>query len=195
MPKSKEADAPWEQQPGESTKAFEAFATYRDLGAKRSTARVAQKLGKSKTLTDRWSSQWMWVERVRAYDRDLDKQAREQAVKDVRSMTNRHIRIAMSIQAKAVSALEELDTKKLSPKLMLDFIDKATKLESHNRLSEAGYDKHGLPVAMTVEQQQPEEKAADEFDIEAIRKKMDGMTDEQLAQYEALCDMFRDGKG
>jgi hypothetical protein len=197
MPRCKEVpESLWEQQPGESVKAFEAFSVYRNLGVRRSTARVAQQLGKSKTLMDRWSSQWFWVERVRAYDRDLDKKAREQAVKDVRSMTNRHIRIAMKLQERAVKALEDLPTEKLTPKLMLDFLDKATKLERYNRLDEAGYDKD-TPTAIQAQDsaaEPAEEKAEGELDIDAIRRKMDEMTDEQLAQYEALCDMFRGDK-
>jgi hypothetical protein len=59
---------PWDRQPGETGPAYEAFVTYRDLGYARSTASVAQKLGKSKTLMDRWSGLWNWVERTEAWD-------------------------------------------------------------------------------------------------------------------------------
>ncbi len=140
MPKRQEAEALWEQQPGESAKAFEAFAAYRDMGTSRSTAKVAQKLSKSKTLIDRWSGTWNWVERVRAYDRELDKQAHARAVQDVRQMTDRHIRIAMQLQRKALEALDQLDINKLSPKMQLAFLTKATEIERLNRLSAAGMD-------------------------------------------------------
>ena len=98
MPKRQEAENPWEQQPGESAKAFEAFAIYRDMGVERSVRKVAQQLNKSLTLIGRWSSNHNWPERARAYDRDLDKRAHDQAVREVRNMTNRHIRIAMTLQ-------------------------------------------------------------------------------------------------
>lgn len=143
MPKRKEADAPWEQQPGESAKAFEAFATYRDLGAERSVRKVSQKLAKNLTTIKDWSVKWSWVERSRAYDRELDRQAREQAVRDVQQMTNRHIRIAMQLQHKALEALETLDVKALSPKMQLAFLAKATELERLNRLGAAGMDETG----------------------------------------------------
>lgn len=143
MPKRTESTAPWEQQPGESAKAFEAFETYRDMGAARSNAKVGQKLGKSKTLIDRWSSAYNWPDRARAYDRDLDRQAHEQAVRNVQQMTNRHIRIAMQLQAKALAALENLDAEQLTPKMMLAFLTKATELERVNRLNEAGMDEDG----------------------------------------------------
>lgn len=144
MPKRQEPDiAPWEQQPGESAKAFEAFAIYRDMGVERSVRKVTQRLNKSLTLIGKWSSRYNWPERARAYDRDLDRQARAQAVREVRSMTNRHIRIAMQLQAKALEALEQLNVATLSPKMQLAFLAKATEIERMNRLSAAGMDDSG----------------------------------------------------
>ena len=144
MPKRQEPEiAPWEQQPGESAKAFEAFAIYRDMGVERSVRKVTQRLNKSLTLIGKWSSAYNWPERARAYDRDLDRQAHAQAVREVRSMTNRHIRIAMQLQAKALQALEQLDVTTLSPKMQLAFLTKATEIERMNRLSAAGMDDSG----------------------------------------------------
>ena len=144
MPKRQEPDiAPWEQQPGESAKAFEAFAIYRDMGVERSVRKVTQRLNKSLTLIGKWSSRYNWPKRARAYDRDLDRQAHAQAVRDVRSMTNRHIRIAMQLQAKALEALEQLNVATLSPKMQLAFLAKATEIERMNRLSAAGMDDSG----------------------------------------------------
>ena len=143
MPKRTGSTAPWEQQPGESAKAFEAFETYRDMGASRSNAKVGQKLGKSKTLIDRWSSAYNWPDRARAYDRDLDRQAHDQAVRSVQQMTDRHIRISMTLQAKALDALENLETNQLTPKMILAFLTKATELERVNRLNKAGMDEDG----------------------------------------------------
>ena len=144
MPKRQEPDiAPWEQQPGESAKAFEAFAIYRDMGVERSVRKVTQRLNQSLTLIGKWSSRYNWPERARAYDRDLDRQAHAQAVREVRSMTNRHIRIAMQLQAKALEALEQLNVATLSPKMQLAFLAKATEIERMNRLSAAGMDDSG----------------------------------------------------
>jgi hypothetical protein len=56
---------PGERQPKETAVAFEAFRCYLEMGPSRSVAKVGQALGKSKTLIDRWSSRWGWVERVR----------------------------------------------------------------------------------------------------------------------------------
>ena len=57
----------FEQKPDESAKAFEAFNTYLNMGAQRALEAVAQKLGKSKTLMERWSKRHNWVARVDAH--------------------------------------------------------------------------------------------------------------------------------
>lgn len=59
---------PGQRQPKETAVAFEAFRAYLEMGPSRSVAKVGQALGKSKTLIDRWSSRWDWVERVRAVE-------------------------------------------------------------------------------------------------------------------------------
>ena len=134
MPKG--TDKPWERQKGESDKAYEAFVTYRDMGTNRSIRAVAQKLAKSRTQIGKWSSGWEWMERVRAYDNELEKEARAKAVKDRNDMTERHIKIAMQLQKKALEALTSLKVKAMSPKDIKEFIKMATDLERLNRTLE-----------------------------------------------------------
>ena len=62
---------PFEQQPKESAKAFAAFAEYLNQGPTRSLEAVGQKLGKSVSLIERWSSRWNWTERVLAHAEHL----------------------------------------------------------------------------------------------------------------------------
>jgi hypothetical protein len=73
--------------PSESAKAYAALVVYAEMGAERSTAKVAQKLGKSIALMNRWSSQHRWVERARAYDAHLaelaQQRAAEQYIQDI----------------------------------------------------------------------------------------------------------------
>src|SRR5215471_13334670 len=63
----------FEQQPKESAKAFAAFRTYLELGPERSLAAVAEKLGKSKTMIERWSRKFDWSARVQAHAAHLAK--------------------------------------------------------------------------------------------------------------------------
>ena len=59
---------PWDRQAGESSKAYEAFVTYRDEGFDRTLRSVGETLGKSHAVLSRWSSAWDWVARAAAWD-------------------------------------------------------------------------------------------------------------------------------
>lgn len=133
---AKWTDKPWERQKGESEKAYEAFAAYRDMGPERTVAAVVERLQKSRSLLDRWKERWDWKERARAYDNELEKEARAKAVKDRRAMTERHIGIAMQLQKKALEALGSLSVEDMSPKDIKEYIKMATDLERLNRTLE-----------------------------------------------------------
>ena len=126
-------DKLWERQKNESEKAFEAFKIYRDMGQKRTVSAVVEKLGKSRSLIDRWKEQWNWKERVRAYDNELEKQAKEKAIKDYKAMTEQHIKIAVKLQKKALKAFDNLKIEEMSPKDIKEFIKMATDLERLSR--------------------------------------------------------------
>jgi len=57
----------FEQQPRESAKAFAAFSLYLGMGPERSLATVAERVGKSKTMIERWSRRFDWPARVAAH--------------------------------------------------------------------------------------------------------------------------------
>lgn len=126
-------DKAWERQAGESEKAFEAFTVYRDMGEERTFTAVCRKLGKSRTLIDRWNKRWNWRERARAYDNDMERAARAKAVKDRQAMTERHIGIAALLQKKAVEALKALESDDLSSREIREYIKLGTDLERLNR--------------------------------------------------------------
>lgn len=80
---------PWERQPGETAKAFQAFRAYRDLYPPRDRSVLAayrQAKGKPHArraagIWNRWCAEHAWVERAHAYDlhrEQLERQAREE---------------------------------------------------------------------------------------------------------------------
>src|SRR4051812_28075871 len=69
----------FEQQEKESDKAFLAFSLYLNLGPERSLAKVAEKLGRSKRLMEKWSLRTNWPERVAAYNAHMAVVEREVA--------------------------------------------------------------------------------------------------------------------
>ena len=68
----------WERVEGESPRAYSAFQCYRDLGPERSLATASelyygrQSGGKAAGQISKWSRQFEWVDRARAYDDFLD---------------------------------------------------------------------------------------------------------------------------
>lgn len=108
MAKVKEDIKPWEQQDGETTKQFQAFSIYRDMGEERSLSEVARTLNKSRALLGRWSAANKWVERVAAWDREQDRIARQEQIKDIKKMRKRHADTGTLMVAVAQKALQKM---------------------------------------------------------------------------------------
>lgn len=131
---------PWERQFNESHQAFEAFHEYCLLGAKRTQAKVAAKLGKSTHLMDRWSSKWKWRERARAYDNELVRQEIDEKRAEIAEMRKRQIDTGRFLQSKALDALvkkaKEADGDGLKfeeIRDLLNLITKGSEMEEHAR--------------------------------------------------------------
>ena len=138
MPSYTNSTAPWERQKGESEKAYEAFSLYLKLGAERTISAVVKELKKSRSLIDRWKDRWDWEERVREYYNDTERKAKKEAEKGLREMYTRQVKVAMTMQAKALKALDMLDVEAMSPKDIKEYIKIATDLERLNRTMSAG---------------------------------------------------------
>ena len=116
---SEPSPAPWEQQPGESARAFGAFCVYRDLGPRRTLRAAAASFYRRtaaalKRQLEKWSSAFRWVERAAAWDRHLDAEARQAQETARREMAERHAREARALQAKALERLRALRPEELS---------------------------------------------------------------------------------
>ena len=138
MPNNTNNAALWERQKGESEQAYAAFSLYRDKGLDRTLIVVAEELQKSYTLIRRWKEHWEWEDRVREYDNDQERKAKKEAEKGLRQMYNRQVKVAMTMQAKALAALEQLEIEAMSPKDIKEYIKIATDLERLNRTLSAG---------------------------------------------------------
>lgn len=140
----------WERLPGESSKAYEAFCIYRDLGVDRSiekTAKSRLKPGSYSWLRN-WSSKYNWVERARAYDDYLEREKRKEQEKAILEMVERHTKEAMALQQKALERLKSLDPNELSTRDILSYLMEAIKLE---RLSRGEPNEVQSPIKVVVE--------------------------------------------
>lgn len=128
---------PWERQPDETPKPYEAFCIYRDLGINRTRAAVAEKLSKSESLISRWSSQYQWVNRAAAWDDEQERIEREitqkQQREDIKKMRKRHAAIATQMLVKASMALQSLKDDEVKAADISRMVDVASKLERISR--------------------------------------------------------------
>ncbi|WP_194522383.1 hypothetical protein [Cellulosimicrobium sp. JZ28] len=115
--------------PGESAKAHEAFRLYCAQGAARSTARVAQELGKTKTLVDRWSSRWQWVARAAEHDAALHREEDAAMRERARTMGRRHADAAAALMVRALRALQAVTPQEIAPRDAVRMFDVATRVE------------------------------------------------------------------
>lgn len=84
----------WTRREDETTPAYEAFRAYLNLGGKRSLLNVAQELSKSEQMLKRWSAQYSWVERARAYDSYLMVAETDGHAEELARVRNRHMALA-----------------------------------------------------------------------------------------------------
>ena len=128
---------PWERQPGESARAFRAFAVYRDMGLGRTLEATGRQVsggnpGRKKGTTGcirNWYQKFNWAERARAWDNEQDRIWREQQTKARKEMLERHVKQAKALQLKAIERIARMKPDELKPGEVLDYFIQAAKME------------------------------------------------------------------
>lgn len=148
---------PWERQPNETPKAFDAFSVFRDLDPQtRSGVIVAERLGKSYSLMQKWSQKYGWVARAAAWDEEKDRVKREAEqkaqIEDIKKMRKRHTAVAVKMIETAEAALKVIDPADVKPADVTRLMDSATKIERISRgdVGEVIEERQGESVAPTV---------------------------------------------
>jgi hypothetical protein len=138
---SEEEKHAWARQPRETSRAYELFCAYRDLGTERSLRKLKQGTNGAPNVNrlKRLSTRWNWVERCQAYDDYLEYQDRLRQEKERRQMRERHAKIAVLGQNIAVKGLEKLLAKvqdgeqAVSPADLTRLLDTSVKVERLSR--------------------------------------------------------------
>ena len=119
----------WERQPGETSKQYDQFCVYRDLGRSRTMAKVAEMLAKAPGWIRTVAARLDWVRRAHAWDREQDRMFSMSLIDRRRDMSERHARLATAFQNKIVQRLQTLDVAKMSAADLARWLEVATKLE------------------------------------------------------------------
>ena len=100
---------PFEQQPREGNKPYEAFRLYLEMGSERSLEAVRIKCGKSARLIQRWSGKFNWPGRVQAYHAHLAEVERKaiesMAIEKAVEWANMHEALKRQMWRKAEEAI------------------------------------------------------------------------------------------
>jgi hypothetical protein len=131
----------WDQQPQESSKAFQRFTQYRDMGAGRSLRKLAKDLELNPSTLAEISKKNNWQERVTAFDAYIDKASQHNQIAQVKAMKRRQIVLALRAQKVAEKGLKKLLRdmddehllRKLSPEGLSKILDTGCRLERLNR--------------------------------------------------------------
>lgn len=128
---------PWERREDETSRAYEAFCTYRDIGPGRSIAKTGQLLGKNQTTLEQWSSKYGWVKRAAAWDDEQERiertTAQKEQLKAIKDMRKRHADLGQAMLIKAARALAKLPDDEIKPQDISRMVDVASKLERISR--------------------------------------------------------------
>lgn len=129
---------PWDQQPGESSRAFKAFQFYRDMGPKRSLQKAMDATkdfeeGAIHTGAFVWSTKYNWVNRVIEFDRYMDRIEIEQRKEAIKEMAERHAKIAVGFLSKVIGRLKNVDVDRLTNDQLIKWFDVAAKIERLSR--------------------------------------------------------------
>jgi hypothetical protein len=116
------ATYPWERQDSESDRSFEAFEAYRQMGLARSLTKVAEKLGKSLQLIDRWALRDQWKMRVLAWDRHEARLTNERVILGTASMRERMTVLAMQMQSRAQGRILKMTEKEIARMRPIDVV-------------------------------------------------------------------------
>lgn len=140
---------PYERQPKETEKAFQAFTYYRDLGFERTIEKATviyrdhygmEEVEYGNRILQGWSSKFGWVIRAEAWDRRLDAEKRKLQLKDIERMRQKHILLAEACQDIVVAELKKFkhlaktaDFRTISASELTKILEVAVKLERQSK--------------------------------------------------------------
>jgi hypothetical protein len=129
----------WERQLNESTKAYERFCLYRDMGAHRSLRKLAEDLGLNLTTLADNSKKHSWQIRASEFDDFIEQATRQNQLAQVRAMKRRQIVLALKAQKVALLGLKKLlreiesSEARVKPEGLAKLLDSGCRLERLNR--------------------------------------------------------------
>ena len=122
----------WEQQKGESQKAYAAFSVYLEL-ENRSISKVAEKLSVSIPNIRKWSGKNNWLARAAAYDSSIVEAKRKAIIKQAEKDAIRKNEVSDLLYEKAKPALAQLSLHRISAHGIVEMLTLSNALRDESR--------------------------------------------------------------
>lgn len=119
----------WERQDDEHDKAWLAFRTFRE---NRDKFKTAEQTGIPIHTVRNYATLYRWSDRVKAWDRYVDKETQQAEIRAVAEMRVRHVQVSQTIQDTALTLLARLaesEDAKITPKQAAEMLDLGVKME------------------------------------------------------------------
>ena len=130
----------WDQQPSESSKSFQRFVQYRDMGGGRSLRKLAADLELNPSTLAEISKKYNWQDRIASFDAYIDKASQHNQIAQVKAMKRRQVVLALRAQKLAEKGIKKLlrnmdeeEISKLRPEALSKLLDIGCRLERLNR--------------------------------------------------------------
>lgn len=98
----------WDRVQGESSKSFEKFCYYRDLGSERTQKAIAEHFGTTLRNINLLAQKWGWVKRAEGWDDHQDLLAQQQRTDEIQKVRERHIMLGSRMQIMGAKRLDNL---------------------------------------------------------------------------------------
>ena len=126
----------WERIKGESTLAYAAFCAYRDLGAERNIRKAVDSVEvdegqrvKRYNVWRGWSMQFKWRERVKDYDRYVEKLKQAEMRKTIEAQGEQHRAVTGKMLEVVKKKLDGMNPEDLTQGAVVEWVQTAIKAE------------------------------------------------------------------
>jgi len=126
----------WERLPGEGGAAFSAFCVFRDFGLERNIRKVIESVEKDALVRAKdyrrwlnWSGQFHWRERAADYDRYTEKLKQGEVRKTIEAQGEKQRKVTGQILDLVSKKLDVMNPEELKQDNLIDWVEKATRLE------------------------------------------------------------------
>lgn len=139
MDVAKEAEIDvWDRQPLETDREFQIWLAYRDSypSVVPSYRKVAEQLGTTVNAVHKVGMRWTFSARLQAWAKYCDDLTRVQRVKEIVDMNKKHVDMAVTLQDKLKTAIDNINAYDLSPKEIATLFKLTTDIERKARLDE-----------------------------------------------------------